>query len=172
MLYSRLLQAIYRRWLGPLPAPPAGGEETALVLVADGVGGLDLCGTGLQYMVPRQSPQTLVKVWCWGHGFGRWMRDLTNVENHASQSQSMAAEVRAFRERIPEAPVFLVGKSGGTGVVVRVLEQLPEESVETAVLLAPAISPDYDLSRALRALRREMVVYWSPLDMIILGAGT
>ena len=30
----------------------------------------------------------------------------------------------------------------------------------------------YDLSRALRAVRREMVVFWSPLDVVILGAGT
>ncbi len=172
MLYSKLLQSLYRRWLGPRPAPPAEGLESALVLVADGVGGLDLCGTGLQYMVPRHSPQTLVKVWPWGHGFGRWVRDLTNVENHVSKSESMAAEVLAFRERRPNAPVFLVGKSGGTGVVVRVLEQLPDRSVETVVLLAPALSPDYDLSRALRAIKHEMVVFWSPLDMVILGAGT
>ena len=39
-------------------------------------------------------------------------------------------------------------------------------------MLAPALSPTYDLSRALRAVRREMVVFWSPLDVIILGAGT
>ncbi len=172
MLYSKLLKGIYRRWLGPLPDSPREGEETGLVLVADGVGGLDLCGTGLQYMVPGREPGMAVKVWPWGHGFGRWVKDLTNVENHVSKSEAMAAEVRAFRDRKPDAPVFLVGKSGGTGVVVRVLEQLPENMVEAAVLLAPAISPEYDLSAALRAVRREMVVFWSPLDMVILGAGT
>ena len=30
----------------------------------------------------------------------------------------------------------------------------------------------YDLTAALRAVRREMVVFWSPLDVVILGAGT
>ena len=65
-----------------------------------------------------------------------------------------------------------MGKSGGSGIVVRALEELPEGSVEAAVLLAPALSPGYDLSRALGAVRREMVVFWSPLDVVILGAGT
>ena len=68
--------------------------------------------------------------------------------------------------------MFLVGKSGGSGMVVRALERLPEDTVEAAVLLAPALSPGYDLTRALRAVRREMVVFWSPLDLIVLGLGT
>jgi hypothetical protein len=44
--------------------------------------------------------------------------------------------------------------------------------VELAVLISPAVSPRYDLSRALRAVHREVVVFWSPLDVIVLGAGT
>ena len=66
----------------------------------------------------------------------------------------------------------LVGKSGGAGIVVWALESLPDDSVEVAVLIAPALSPTYDLARAMRAVRREMVVFWSPLDVIILGLGT
>ena len=41
-----------------------------------------------------------------------------------------------------------------------------------AVLLAPALSPEYDLTAALRAVSREMVVFWSPLDIFMLGMGT
>ena len=44
--------------------------------------------------------------------------------------------------------------------------------MERGVFLAPAVSPGYDLTRALRALRRELVVFWSPLDLLVLGAGT
>jgi hypothetical protein len=40
------------------------------------------------------------------------------------------------------------------------------------VLLVPALSPTYELTAALRAVRREMVVFWSPLDLFVLGAGT
>ena len=65
-----------------------------------------------------------------------------------------------------DVPVFLVAKSGGSGVIVKALEQLEEGSVERAILLAPALSPDYDLSAALRALVRDMVVFWSPLGRL------
>ena len=41
-----------------------------------------------------------------------------------------------------------------------------------AVLLSPALSPRYDLTGALRAVSTEMVVFWSPWDVIVLGAGT
>jgi pimeloyl-ACP methyl ester carboxylesterase len=108
----------------------------------------------------------------WGHGFGRWHADLTNAENHDSKASEIVAAVVEYRGRFPDAPVFLVGKSGGTGLVVRALEQLDKGAVEATVLLSPAISPAYDLSRALRAVRREMVVFWSPLDVIVLGLGT
>ena len=95
------------------------------------------------------------------------------MANHRAQAASVVERgPRLARRRARRKPVYLVGKSGGTGIVVGALEGLPEGSVEAAVLLAPALSPDYDLSRALRAVRREMVVFWSPLDVVILGAGT
>jgi hypothetical protein len=171
MIWTTLLKGVFRVVYGPLP----GGEPAAeggLVLVADGVGGLDLCGTGLAYVAARERLPHQVRVMRWGHGFGRWFRDLTDVANHEARAAAMAAEIADFRGRRRDAPVFLVGKSGGSGIVVRALEVLPEGSVERAVLIAPALSPGYDLSCALRAVRRETVVFWSPLDVVVLGLGT
>jgi hypothetical protein len=170
MLYSAVLSKVFRAVYGPLPEPPA--EPTGLVLVADGIGGLDLCGTGLQYAAARTGLNHEVRLHGWGHGLGRWYADLTNVANHESQAALLAAEVAAFQAGHPGAPVFLVGKSGGTGIVVKALEQLPAGSIEVAVLLSPALSPRYDLTRALTAVRREMVAFWSPLDVFVLGIGT
>jgi pimeloyl-ACP methyl ester carboxylesterase len=174
MIYTTFLRGLFRALFGRLPSPPPEGQETGLVLVADGVGGLDLCGTGLVYMTARDREKSahVVRVVPWGHGFGRWYKDLTNTENLAAQAVAMAAEAEAFLARRPGSPVFLVGKSGGSGVVVGALEKLPEGAVEAAVLLAPALSPGYDLTRALRAVRRELAVFWSPLDVFVLGVGT
>ena len=88
-----------------------------------------------------------MKVIHWGHGFGRWHADLTNVANRDAKARIIADEVLAFRER-GGGEVFLVGKSGGTGLVVKALEMLPENAVELAVLLSPAISPNYDLTES------------------------
>jgi hypothetical protein len=173
MIYSTLLSKLRRagRRRSPLAAVEL-GPEAGLVLVADGVGGLDLCVTSLKHVLAGRGGSLVVRSHVWGHGFGRWHADLTDVANRDAQAHALALAVRARREAAPGAPVYLVGKSGGTGVVVRALEELEADAVEAAVLLAPALSPGYDLTRALAAVRREMVVFWSPLDVVILGLGT
>jgi len=160
------------------PDSPVRGNEAAdsrrqgLVLVADGVGGFDICGTALRYVLAAEGLNYAIHVFPWGHGFGRWFADLTNVSNRDLKAALLADQVRQFRASQPNDPVFLIAKSGGSGVVAKALEQLEEQSVERAILLAPALSPGYDLTTALRALRSEMVVFWSPLDLFIAGAGT
>jgi len=171
MIYTTLLSSIFRLRYGE-PAEVEPGPGSGLVLVADGVGGLHLCGVGLKYVMGSTGGPHAVRLHNWGHGFGRWHADLTDVANHRDQAARLADEVLAWKAERPGSPVYLVGKSGGTGVVVRALERLDAGAVEAAVLLAPALSPAYDLSRALESVRREMVVFWSPLDVIILGLGT
>lgn len=170
---SHLVEPFYRLFYGRLPATEGGvPQQHGLVLVADGVGGLDLCGTGLRYMLGVERQPCAVEVVPWGHGLGRWFADLTDVANRDHQARRVAEAVKRFRSDRPEEPIFLVAKSGGSGIVVKALEQLDDESVERVVLLAPALSPGYDLTQALRTVRRELVVFWSPLDIVILGAGT
>jgi pimeloyl-ACP methyl ester carboxylesterase len=179
---SLLVEPIYRLMYGPLPqergdsavngADANAPRSRGLVLIADGVGGLDLCGTGLRYVAGAERLPYDVDLFPWGHGFGRWYADLTDVANRDRQARLLAESIQRFRAAQPVDPAFLVAKSGGSGVVIKALELLDDESVETVVLLAPALSPGYDLTPALRAVRREVVVFWSPLDVFVLGAGT
>jgi hypothetical protein len=147
-------------------------ERRGLVVVADGVGGFDLCGVGLRYVLGAERLPYAILVFPWGHGFGRWHADLTDVANCVAKAEAIADAIRTFKAGQPDDPVFLVAKSGGSGVVVKALELLESHLVERVVLLAPALSPNYDLTGALSAVRREIVVFWSPLDVFILGAGT
>jgi hypothetical protein len=171
MLYTAIMKRLFRAVYGEVSAPPL-RDGSGLAIVADGVGGLDLCGTVLRHEAAAHGLVHEVRVWSWGHGFGRWHADLTNEANRDNQAAAIAAEVMAFVVGRPTAPVFLIGKSGGTGVIVKALEQLPDASVERVVLLAPALSPNYDLTKALAAIRREIVVFWSPFDVVVLGLGT
>jgi pimeloyl-ACP methyl ester carboxylesterase len=143
-----------------------------LLLVLGGVGGLDLCGFNMSRVARAARLPHVVERFTWGHGFGRWYADLTDAASGGRAGERAAGAIHQFRAEHPDEPVFVVAKSGGAGVAVWALERLEPESVERAVLLAPALSPRYDLTAALRAVRREMVVFWSPLDVVILGAGT
>jgi pimeloyl-ACP methyl ester carboxylesterase len=147
-------------------------RPSGLVVVLGGVGGLDLCGFSLRRAARAARLPHAVEPIIWGHGFGRWYSDLSDVANLERQAERVARRIRGFRTEQSGGPVFMVGKSGGAGVAARALEHLEADCVERAVLLEPALSPRCDLSRALRAVRREMVVFTSPLDLVILGVGT
>jgi hypothetical protein len=133
---------------------------------------VNLCATGLRYVLAAERLPCAVEIVPWGHGLLRWHADLTDVANRDAQARLIAARIRDHKADRPGDPVFLVAKSGGAGVVVKALELLGHEEVERAVLLAPALSPGYDLTGALGGVRHEIVVFWSPLDFIILGVGT
>jgi hypothetical protein len=143
-----------------------------LVIAIGGVGSLDWCGLALRRLLRHRRPPYAIWIIPWGLGFGRWHADLTNVANRDAHARALAERIRIHKQTHPEHPVFVVTKSGGAGVAVKTFELLDDGAIERAVLLAPALSPSYNLAAALRAVRREIVVFWSPLDLIVLGAGT
>jgi len=87
-----------------------------------------------------------------------------------------SAIARLITERYRQNParrIYITGHSGGAAIAVWALEDLPDDVVVEAVaLIAPALSPDYDLSRALRRVRTRMYVFSSPRDRVLLDWGT
>jgi hypothetical protein len=171
MIWTAILDQTFRLFLGPAPEVTR-SAPMAVVHVADGVGGLELCVTGLRHAVARSGRPLSVQSLPWSHGPGRWFLDLTDTANHKRWAQQLVERIEADRETGGPCGTYLLGKSGGCGVIIRALEQLPPGSVDTVVLLAPAISADYPLHRALDPIREKLIVFWSPLDVIVLGAGT
>ena len=172
MLYSTLLKRFYRTLYGEPPDLSGTQHGHGLILMADGVGGMDLSATALRYVIGAERLPFVVKVVPWGHAFGSWHKDLTNVVNRDAHARKVAEEVVAFRAAHPDEMIYLIGKSGGTGIVVKALEHLDANTVDGLILIASALLADYDLTRALSAVRGEAVHFWSPLDVIVLGAGT
>jgi pimeloyl-ACP methyl ester carboxylesterase len=85
----------------------------------------------------------------------------------------VAQLIQDYQDEHPGRPVYLVGHSGGGALATWILEALPENrAVAGAVLLAPAISWGYPLAAALRKVQRWVWHFWSPLDFLLLGAGT
>jgi hypothetical protein len=89
------------------------------------------------------------------------------------QASDLALTITEHREKFPDSPVCLLAQSGGCFVVLRALEQLPASvTVRCAVLLAPSISPGYDLMAATKKCRDRLVSVGGPGDAIFLGLCT
>jgi pimeloyl-ACP methyl ester carboxylesterase len=98
---------------------------------------------------------------------------LQAYDRNQKQAQLAADKITARFRSDPQAHINLIGHSGGGGMAVWVLEKLPADvMVDSVLLLAPAISPRYDLSAALRHVRGHMYGFSSRLDSVVLGAGT
>lgn len=101
------------------------------------------------------------------------LNNLVDYARNRRRAAEIAAELSAFRAADAAAPIDVLGYSGGGGLAIFVLEALPKDvHVRNAVLVQPAISPDYDLTAALDHTDGVIANLYSPLDLVILGAGT
>ncbi|MGE0479399.1 MAG: hypothetical protein AB7Q17_02895 [Phycisphaerae bacterium] len=99
--------------------------------------------------------------------------NLVELERNRARAAQVAAEIVAFRNASPTAPIDLVGYSGGGGLAVMIAEALPESlRIRNLVLVHAAISPTHDLAAALRRIDGLLVNFYSHGDWVILGLGT
>ena len=97
----------------------------------------------------------------WGHARQR------------AQARRIAKRICQLRDESPASPIVLAAHSAGAGLVALALEDLPPEvEVDRVVLLAPALSRTYDLTRALRHVRDRADVFCSDRDTLVLAIGT
>jgi len=98
---------------------------------------------------------------------------LLAYERNREQAKHVAKMIgEKFRED-PRRRITVTGHSGGAGLAAWALEKLPDDvQIDSLVLLAPALSPKYDLTSALRHVRGKVYVFTSPLDIAVLGIGT
>jgi hypothetical protein len=153
-------------------AQPPAAHPRGVVIVVGGVGGIDVAGFSAQLVLPHAGIQHEVIDFYWSHGKGKIFKDLQDTPHALQKADELAWLVWQYRLFQPERPIFLIGKSGGTGLVLAALERLPPGLVERAILLSAAVSPNYDLRPALRNVKQEIVSFYSPCDRFILGWGT
>jgi pimeloyl-ACP methyl ester carboxylesterase len=150
---------------------PAAGNGKAYVLHLPGIGG----ARGLDRMLIRGLKAggfDISDTYDWtanDPGIGA----LLATERNLKQARRVAQMIAAFHRKDPEAEIHLVAHSGGTGIAVWALEALPPNvKIQTLTLLASALSPDYDLSKALRHVERQAFAFTSLRDSLVLGVGT
>lgn len=115
-----------------------------------------------------------IRVFNWGLPFpGGYLANLTRLDRNRRRARDLAAEIVAYQDAYPGRPVHLVAQSGGAGIAVFAAEALPEgRTVDGLVLLGGAVSPTYNLAKALAKTRKGLLNSHSCKDTIILNWGT
>lgn len=150
-----------------LPVPPRG-----IVLVADGAGGYPEAFQAVTTAVEESGTPLYVRSFDWTHGQRRGVADLADVDHARAQGRRLAAQIAAYRSTCPQMPIYLVAFSAGTHVALEATRWLPPDSLQRVILLAPAVSADYDLRPALAASRQGVDAFCSARDRFYLGFGT
>jgi pimeloyl-ACP methyl ester carboxylesterase len=149
------------------PAPTA----TAVAFVANGAGDSRSVSRNLTEAVAWAGTPLQVETFVWSRGYGRYVADQADHDNHLEQGQQLAAQVRGYRAAYPQHRVYLIGHSAGCAVVLAAAEALPPDSINRVILLAPSVSNDYDLRPALRTALDGIDVFHSDEDRLVLGLG-
>lgn len=141
-----------------------------VIFTLDGVGGFNLATTAMMLAFKLAGLPHRVEQLYWSHGFGRWLLDLQDKNRLEEKAEELAEKIMS--KYLAGVEVYIVAKSAGCAIALKALSLVPAESVRKVVLLAPAVSPDYRLTPALRAVKEKIFAFWSPNDAFIFGIGT
>jgi pimeloyl-ACP methyl ester carboxylesterase len=148
--------------------------EKGMVLSLDGVGGYNWLNRMLRWGLRDGGVKSAIVIYHWSVGpLGLWVSDLMLRRRNRAAAAILAEYIAEYRRRMPGRPVTLIGHSAGGGIAAWVLEALPDGcQVDRAFLLSPALSPRYNLARALRAVRDRLYVAYSWTDISLMAIGT
>jgi pimeloyl-ACP methyl ester carboxylesterase len=148
--------------------------EAGLVISLDGVGGYNWGPRWLRSGLDEAGIRSAILIYDWSRGpGGMFVADLMDETHNRAAADNLAQLVATYVAAMPNRPVTLIGHSGGAAVVVWALEAMPPNcQVARVILLAPALAPDYDLTKALRAVRGRLYAMYSQADVGFMAAGT
>ena len=148
-------------------APLDGGD---LVVLVPGVAGDGFWYNDLRESVAANQPGRIVRTFEWGLPLPLYMVNLQDKGIHAKAEASLAKALKSWRDRYPGGKLTLLGHSAGCGVILGSLGRLEKRvDVENVVLLAPSVSPDYQIAPALRQIAGTLHVFFSDGDQLWLG---
>jgi pimeloyl-ACP methyl ester carboxylesterase len=106
----------------------------------------------------------------WGAPAPLFMLNLQNDSIHRAAESDLAQQIRAYRAEHPSDLIIVIGHSAGCGVTLGALARLePGCNIDSAILLAASVSPEYNLAPALGHVRGQVHSFYSDRDTLWLG---
>lgn len=148
--------------------------KNGLVIVLPGIEGRSKYNADIARGLDDGGVPCAIQIFDWGRDLP--LGSLVNLMDYSGnqhQAHLIAKRIMTYQDEHPGMPVHLVGHSGGGGLAVLALEALPpERKVSSTLLLAAAISPDYDLTEALSGTEKGIWNFYSGSDIGYLRVGT
>jgi pimeloyl-ACP methyl ester carboxylesterase len=142
------------------------------VLHLNGIGGKRIMDRWLMEGLAEAGLDAEYQIYDWT-GDETGMLALTDVKLHKTESAKVAAMISDYRRAHPDDRIILTSHSAGAGIAAWALAQLPADvSIDTWLMLEPALSPKFDLSKALSHVTGKAYAFSSMNDVIVLSAGT
>jgi pimeloyl-ACP methyl ester carboxylesterase len=149
--------------------PPA--IVRGVIFAIDGAGGYESLSTSLRQVIAEQRLPYYVETVDWSHGRGRFLADQLDSGHAIEEGRHLAERIAAYRQNSPCTQTFVVAHSAGSLVALTAVEAAPPGSIDRLILLAPAVSSEYDLRPALCNVRQGIDVFRSYRDQWYLGIG-
>ncbi len=182
-MIQKLVMRVVRRWfivsalllfLYPLSVQAGENAETRQpwFLHLNGIGGERVIDHTLITGLRTAGFEAEFQIYDWTGGeIG--ITALQQRQRHPVEARKVADLILKQYKSSPGTPIYLSCHSGGTAIITWALELLPEEvKVESVLMFAPALSPEYDLTKALRHINKQLYVFSSPHDFVVLSHGT
>src|SRR5439155_21717815 len=152
------------------PPPPAPAPR-AWLLHLPGIGGEMWLDRNLIAGLRDGEVDAEMRIYDWT-GADRGIVALGSTARHVEQANKVAEMIAAVYHADPRRRIIVTSHSAGTGIAVWALEQLPDNvQIDTLLMMQSALSPTYDLSKALAHVRGQAYSFWSILDPVV-GGGT
>jgi len=154
--------------VGELPT-----SDAPLLVVVDGVGRFQFAPYAIRWALRDLGSPIETVLFDWHTPIvGEIWTDLMWRRRNRVMGARLARRLLRFHRDCPDRPIHLFAYSGGACVGAFACESLRgRKIVSTLLLVAPAVSPGFDLKPALRAVERCTILV-SPRDYVILGLGT
>lgn len=168
-IVSAYVEELVRRGT-PECVGPVGRE---VLFLLDGVGGLQAGPLLARRALRLEGHLCGTILYSWQYGVpGEIWTDLMWLRRNRVVAAKLTRKLLGFRRSNPETRINMLAFSGGAGIAVFACEQLDGRPlIDTLILAGPALAPDYNLGRALRAVKRCYALV-SHRDTWILGVGT
>lgn len=164
LLLSLCTPAALRAETAALPTKP-------FLLHLNGVGGTRSIDQTLIRGIQQAGFNGEIQIYDWTGG-KLGIEALQARERHQAEARKIADIILARHKANPNSPIHITAHSGGAGLAAFALELLPADvHIETVFMFAPALSPEYDLTAALKHVTRGLYVFSSRHDTVVLATG-